>query len=74
MGMAGAITAVADTITVGAEGAATTMVGGTIIIDRELTLKRPPRLAASIIGAAREVCLVARRRYGGLSDSVRPRG
>jgi hypothetical protein len=36
-GMAGAITAVADTITVGAEGAATTMAGGTIIIDRDLT-------------------------------------
>jgi hypothetical protein len=31
-GMAGAITAVAGTITVGAEDAATTMVGGTTII------------------------------------------
>jgi hypothetical protein len=50
-GMAGAITAVAATTTVGAEGAATIMVGGTIIIDRDLTLKRPPRLAASIMSA-----------------------
>ena len=55
-GMAGAITAVADTITVGAGDAATTRVGGTIIIDRDLTLKRPPRLAASILSRqAREV-------------------
>jgi hypothetical protein len=41
-GMAGAITAVAATITVGAEGAAIIMVGGTIIIDGDLTQKRPP--------------------------------
>jgi hypothetical protein len=74
-GMAGAITAVAGTIMVGAEGAATIMVGGTIIIDRDLTLKRPPRLAASIVSRqAREVRLVARNRYGGLIGNIRSAG
>jgi hypothetical protein len=69
------ITAVTGTITVGGEGTATIMVGGTIIIDRDLTLKRPPRLAASIIKAgARDVRLVASSRYGGLIGNVRSRG
>jgi hypothetical protein len=70
-GMAGAITAVTGTITVGGEGTATTMVG-TIIIDRDLTLKRPPRLAASILSRpARDIRLVARNRRGDPIGNVR---
>jgi hypothetical protein len=67
-----AITAVTGTITVGGEGTAITTT--IIIIDRDLTLKRPPRLAASILSRpARDIRLVARNRYGGPIGNVRSR-